>query len=166
MKTLIILAALAVLPLGAPAGAASRCPADDPPEFQRAYVEGIQRQLLQLGYNPGRNDGQLGGRTTAAIRDYQRAAGLRADGCPSKELLDQMSFAAPPRAMHRAAVTPSPVQEVQRLLTDKGFYSGPVDGRLGPKTRTGIRAFQSRMHLPATGEPDYPTLQALRGTMR
>ena len=156
------LAAFTALPLS---GAAARCPVDAP-EFQSAYVEGIQRQLLQLGYHPGRNDGKLGAQTTAAIRDYQRAAGLRPDGCPSKELLDQMSFAAPPQAMHRTAVTPSPVQEVQRLLTDKGFYSGPVDGRTGPKTRAGIMAFQNRMNLPATGEADYRTLQALRGTMR
>jgi len=158
---------LLVLPLLAAAAfpAFARC-SGTPPELMAPYVEGIQRQLLQLGYQPGRNDGKLGGRTVAAIRDYQRRAGLPVDGCPSKELLDQMSFAAPPQAVHRAAVTPSPVQEVQRLLTDKGFYAGRVDGRSGPKTRAAIRSFQQARNLPATGDADFQTLQALRDPQR
>lgn len=166
VRTVAATALAALLLAPALAGAAPRCPAETP-EFQAAYVEGIQRALLQLGYKPGRNDGVLGAETTKAIRQYQRAAGAPVTGCPTKELLDQMNFAAPPQAIKKAAaVTPSPVVEVQRLLTDKGVYSGPVDGRLGPLTRAAIRRFQENRNLPATGEADTQTLQALRDPRR
>jgi peptidoglycan hydrolase-like protein with peptidoglycan-binding domain len=156
--------------LAAPAGAAARCrqtPAA--PELQPAYVEGIQRQLLELGFNPGRNDGQLGGRTDAAIRAYQRRAGLPVDGCASKELLDHMSFVQPRvTATAAAAATVNPgaapglVQEAQQALTEKGYYLGPVDGRSGPKTRAAVLAFQRDRGLAQTGSIDSDLIRALK----
>ena len=43
-------------------------------------VEQLQSKLSQLGYNPGRADGIFGRRTLAAVRGFQRAQGLSADG--------------------------------------------------------------------------------------
>lgn len=40
----------------------------------------IQRRLTELGYNPGPIDGIVGARTTAAVRAFQKANGLVADG--------------------------------------------------------------------------------------
>ena len=159
-----------VLGAAASATAAPRCPATLTPELMAPYVEGIQRQLLQLGYNPGRNDGKMGERTTAAIRAYQRAAGLRVDGCPSQDLLNQMSFTPAPASSREGrrnrgdavAASPSPALEVQRLLTDKGYTLGPVDGVTGGRTRAALQAFQQRRHLPVTGVADDATLAELR----
>lgn len=43
-------------------------------------VRTLQRKLRQLGYLRSRPTGVLGGRTLAAVRSYQRASGLAADG--------------------------------------------------------------------------------------
>lgn len=42
-----------------------------------------------------------------------------------------------------------------------GFDPGPPDGTLGPKTREALRRYQHTKGLPATGELDAPTLDAL-----
>jgi len=49
------------------------------------------------------------------------------------------------------------VAKVQKSLTDKGFYSGNVDGVLGPRTRSGIREYQKSENLPVTGHLDAET---------
>lgn len=136
-------------------------PAADP-GLAAAYVEGIQRQLLELGFNPGRNDGRLGGQTNAAIRAYQKKAGLAVDGCPTQGLLDHMSFTQPRVTAGRVVAAPTPVQEAQQALTSRGYYLGPVDGRDGPKTRAAVLAFQRDKRLPETGVVDSELLRALK----
>ncbi len=46
---------------------------------------------------------------------------------------------------------------VQKSLKDKGFYSGPIDGRLGPQSRAGISQYQKSENLPVTGRLDAET---------
>ena len=43
------------------------------------------------------------------------------------------------------------VREVQLRLGRLGLYAAPVDGRFGPVTEAGVKAFQRRNHLRATG---------------
>lgn len=50
--------------------------------------EELQRQLSKAGFYEGNADGNIGSGTKAAILAYQKAAGLTADGYPSKELLN------------------------------------------------------------------------------
>jgi peptidoglycan hydrolase-like protein with peptidoglycan-binding domain len=45
-----------------------------------ARVREIQLALKAAGFDPGPVDGQLGTRTKTAIRDFQTANGLMADG--------------------------------------------------------------------------------------
>jgi putative peptidoglycan binding protein len=56
-------------------------------------VVGVQRQLIRLGYAPGPVDGLPGPRTRAAIRAFQRDAGLTVDGEPSAALLARLGGA-------------------------------------------------------------------------
>ena len=51
---------------------------------------------------------------------------------------------------------------VQARLAQKGYYHGPVDGKIGPMSRDAIRAYQARRGLPATGQIDQPLLRSLR----
>jgi len=89
--TALLLAASTV-----PALAASKCDTRGmPPQMYTAYVTDAQEQLRQAGFNPGGVDGRIGPRTEAAIRAYQKKAGLPVDGCVSKELVDHMHFAQP-----------------------------------------------------------------------
>jgi len=53
------------------------------------------------------------------------------------------------------------VREVQRVLQQKGYYSGPIDGIVGPKTRSGVREFQRDEELPVTGKVDAKTAERL-----
>ena len=45
-----------------------------------AQVKRLQRALAQLGYSPGKVDGGYGPATTAALKQFQQANGLQADG--------------------------------------------------------------------------------------
>ena len=51
----------------------------------------LQRRLNELGFDAGEPDGIPGSRTKAAIRAFQRAAGLPQDGHPSAALLEQLA---------------------------------------------------------------------------
>ena len=53
------------------------------------------------------------------------------------------------------------VVDVQRQLQRDGYYSGPVDGVLGPITRGAIAAFQADHGLAVTSAIDEPTLATL-----
>ena len=55
---------------------------------------------------------------------------------------------------------PRPVQDVfeaQLALARQGISSGSIDGLIGPQTRSALRAFQQKEHLPTTGELDAAT---------
>jgi lytic murein transglycosylase len=53
-------------------------------------------------------------------------------------------------------------RELQVLLIRRGHDIGEPDGRLGPRSRTAIRAEQERLGLPASGRAGQRLLQALR----
>ena len=48
-------------------------------------------------------------------------------------------------------------KKVQETLRDKGYYTGPVDGMMGPQTRAAIRQYQQAENLPVTGRLDGDT---------
>ncbi len=52
--------------------------------------------------------------------------------------------------------------DVQKALRRAGFDPGPIDGRLGKKTRSAIKAFQKREGLTADGIIGEKTWSALR----
>ncbi|WP_237152767.1 lytic murein transglycosylase [Oryzibacter oryziterrae] len=51
---------------------------------------------------------------------------------------------------------------IQKALAGQGMDPGPIDGKLGLKTRLAVRAFQIKAGLPADGWPDSALLSALR----
>jgi membrane-bound lytic murein transglycosylase B len=52
--------------------------------------------------------------------------------------------------------------ELQQLLTNRGYETGPADGIIGANTRKAVRAFQHTLGQPADGYPSYELLQILR----
>lgn len=78
--------------------------------LSREQVETLQRCLALYGYDPGPADGVPGSRTRSAIRAYQAATGLPADGYPSMPLLERMQDCLP---------KPAPAGKVPETGADK-----------------------------------------------
>ena len=53
------------------------------------------------------------------------------------------------------------VANVQSALQEQGYYTGEVDGLLGPLTRAAIARYQQDHGLYTTSAIDEPTLEAL-----
>lgn len=62
------------------------------------------------------------------------------------------------------AVDKDAVKHIQTALQSKGFYSGPIDGIVGPQTRTALANYQQSQGLPRTAVLDQKTLQSLTAT--
>lgn len=65
-------------------------PLDPGPSAARTLIAGVQQQLMNFGLYPGPADGLSGPITEDAIRSYQTAYGLPADGQPTDSLLSHM----------------------------------------------------------------------------
>jgi hypothetical protein len=50
---------------------------------------------------------------------------------------------------------------VQSALQDEGYYTGEVDGQVGPKTREALAAYQTDHNLEVTSAVDEPTVESL-----
>ena len=46
-------------------------------------------------------------------------------------------------------------------MQKRGYYSGPVDGDIGPRSRAAIREYQAEHGLEANGRIDDPLLRSL-----
>ncbi len=55
----------------------------------------------------------------------------------------------------------STVARVQERLARSGYYSGAVDGVMGPRTRSAVRAYERRHGLPADGVIDRQLLATM-----
>jgi len=67
------------------------------------------------------------------------------------------AFAAGPSDEKSVVLNHQEIEKLQGILRDKGFYSAKVDGLMGPKTRAGIRQYQTSEDLPVTGYVDADT---------
>lgn len=71
---------------------------------------------------------------------------------------------APALSQGRAPVPPfgyEQTKELQRLLAQRGFYKGEIDGRLGVDSRAAVKAAQSKLGLPADSYPSPELVSAL-----
>ena len=57
--------------------------------------------------------------------------------------------------------TTAKMTEIQKALQAAGFYSGPLDGVLGPVTMDAVTAYQKAKGLPADGYLTVDTVKAL-----
>lgn len=125
----------------------------------------LQTLLNGLGYDAGAPDGLFGSGTRRAVRAYQAAQNLPADGFPTVDLLNQVRASAgvaveaprTPRGLQRAGI-----RELQRLLTRLGYSPGAADGRIGERTRAAIRAFERARGMEVRGRATDVVLEAAR----
>jgi peptidoglycan hydrolase-like protein with peptidoglycan-binding domain len=142
-------------------------PVDEmPPQMAHAYIVGIQEELALHGYRAGPADGVMGPQTQAAIRAYQRDAGLPVTGVATKELLDHLKFAQPKVFASMSSPTsgldPALVRDAQLELAERGYYHGELDGIDGKATRKAVRDFQADAGLEVTGTVDQELVDELR----
>ena len=67
---------------------------EDSLHLSRAEILAMQRLLVRLGHDTGGTDGIVGPATVAAVRSFQRSAGLVPDGHPDRTLLQHVETAA------------------------------------------------------------------------
>ncbi|WP_237068491.1 lytic murein transglycosylase [Microbulbifer guangxiensis] len=59
-------------------------------------------------------------------------------------------------------INTSEVEEVQKLLKQRGLYEGEIDGKAGSGTRKGIQAFEKSIGVEVQGYPSKEVLEQLR----
>lgn len=99
----------------------------------------------------------------AAARGHTKAGELRdrlAERMTQRQIAEAQTAAGEWKSSTRATTTGSDasslsysVANVQQLLNDLGYDAGPVDGIMGSKTRSAIRAYQTDQGLPTSGQP-------------
>lgn len=68
-------------------------------------------------------------------------------------------------AQGAAAVLKPTGKQIQQALKNAGFYSGKIDGEIGPKTKKAIEAFQAQHGLKADGKVGPKTWKALSASL-
>lgn len=149
-------------------------------------VAQLQEALIKLGYLSGKADGNYGSDTADAVREFQKANGLSADGTAG-EATQKVLYggSAKAKAKAKATATPAPktteapksdalkvgskgsdVKALQNKLIELGYLSGRADGVYGSKTAAAVKAFQKASKLSADGVAGEKTLSKLQGTTK
>ncbi|MBQ3705217.1 MAG: peptidoglycan-binding protein [Clostridia bacterium] len=97
--------------------AAPATPTPTPKSLQRGFtdseeVRALQKRLKQLGWYTGAADGDFGPATEAAVKAFQRANGLTADGKAGQKTLEKLnSSSAISKKQAQATATPKPTKK-------------------------------------------------------
>jgi len=152
---LIALPLAVVALLAAPAASAGR----------DAGVAALQVALQSRGLYIGAIDGLKGPGTTAAIKRFQRRAGLTPDGVPGTKTRQALGrygkHVLGSRPLTRGA-SGWDVAALQFLLAWHGFASSTIDGGLGEHTERALLHFQRWAGLERDGVAGATTFAALR----
>jgi peptidoglycan hydrolase-like protein with peptidoglycan-binding domain len=122
-------------------------------EQAMAQLEGeLQRRM----YYVGEVDGEVDDQTRAAIRAYQRDAGLPVTGQPSAELARHLRNSS---VRNQSETTSLLVWAIENELARRDFFVGPIDGTVDAQTRTAIKIYQRMAGIDHNGKASYPLLQ-------
>ena len=137
----------------------------------------LQKALLELGFNPNGTDGKFGRGTETAVKAYQAARGLEADGKAGTLTLTKLyaetdGQSATVTTPVTTPVTTNPntlkygdsgsrVTEMQTALVKLGYNTNGVDGRFGAGTQRAVISFQKDNGLEADGLAGTKTLELL-----
>ena len=123
-------------------------------------VRTAQCLLGRTGNLHGRPDGRFDGRTRAAVRHFQRPAGLRPTGRLDERTWAALLAAGPRPVLKRGTEGPS-VRRLQRSLTAALPGAVRVQGHFGPATTAAVQRYQRRTGLRVTGVAGPRTWRAL-----
>jgi branched-chain amino acid transport system substrate-binding protein len=121
-----------------------------------ALITQIQQALTFLGFYDGPIDGLDTAEFRSALAAFQTSVGL-----PPTGVWDAATAAAMTAALGEySALLTETTADIQQLLTDLGFYTGPIDGIWTQEVTDAIKALQRELGVPETGVLDAATLQA------
>ncbi len=121
----------------------------------------LQEKLKLLGYFPGSITGSFGPETTNAVKTFQRANGLTADGIVGLNTwtvlfrLTAPTVPQPPTPVTyptiRYGATGEAVTRLQRILSSLLYYDGPINGVFDFDTYVAVKKFQDANRLTPDG---------------
>jgi len=143
----------------------------------------LQARLFELGYYTGRIDGRFTEETTDAVKAFQKANGLGADGIVgsgTQKVLDSNNAVPGGNIVGDEVVEPdvqAPAQlstlrkgdkndevlVLQQYLMRYGFLTASPDGQFGSGTERAVKLFQEANGLTADGIAGVGTLSILYG---
>ena len=138
-------------------------------------VKDVQTKLKALGYYYGDITGNVGTKTEAAIKEFQRRNGLTADGIAGPQTIAKIdavysasgasvsssSSSSSGSSLLRLNSSGTKVRDLQQDLTTLGYYWAEITGNFGPKTEAAVKEFQRKNGLTADGIAGPDTLNAI-----
>ena len=155
-----------------------------------AEVKKLQQELTNKGYNTKGVDGIFGSNTESAVKKFQKAKKLQADGIvgPATWKALGSTTAAKPKPASNTAAKPAvkpaakpansttsaysskllkkgmkgaEVKKLQQNLTNKGYSTKGIDGIFGSNTEAAVKKFQKAKKLQVDGIVGPATKKAL-----
>lgn len=136
-------------------------------------VRALQSQLQALGYLSSKPDGGFGPETESALKAFQKANKLSADGVAGQATQNALATASAKASANAAGNSSASntllkegssgtaVQQMQTALQNLGYYTGKVTGSFGSLTQEAVKAFQRANNLSADGVAGTSTLNKL-----
>ena len=144
----------------------------------------VQTRLKELGYYAGEITGTYDKDTQSAVKAFQKANGLTADGAvgtQTKAMLESANALASgvtasptpsptptpaptytvPQSMVRSGSSGDDAKLVQSRLKELGYYTGKVDGKFGSGSVSALKEFQETNGLEADGVAGESTYNVL-----
>lgn len=140
-------------------------------------VSQLQRDLTTLGYYYADITGNFGSKTEAAVKAFQKAKGLTADGVAGSKTLAAIESAvasaggssssgSSSASGMKLGTTSDAVRDLQTDLTTLGYYYGDITGHFGSMTEKAVEKFQKAKGLTADGVVGTKTLEAIASALK
>ena len=142
---------------------------------QGTKVSQLQTDLKQLGYYYAEITGNFGEKTEAAVKAFQKAKGLTADGVAGTKTLNAIAAAVDKAGGSssgssstnmKLGSTGTAVSTLQQNLTTLGYYYGDVTGHYGNLTQQAVKKFQKAKGLTQDGVASTATLNAITSALK
>ena len=142
---------------------------------QGTKVSQLQTDLKQLGYYYAEITGNFGEKTEAAVKAFQKAKGLTADGVAGTKTLNAIAAAVDKAGGSssgssstnmKLGSTGAAVSALQQNLTTLGYYYGDVTGHYGNLTQQAVKKFQKAKGLTQDGVASTATLNAITSALK
>lgn len=136
-------------------------------------IKNVQTMLKKLGYYSGEITGNVGSKTEAAIKKFQKEYDLTADGVAGPNTVARLkavyadkggstsTSASSSGSSLKLGSSGTKVRDLQQNLTTLGYYWAEITGNFGSKTETAVKTFQQKNNLTADGVAGSKTLSAI-----